>query len=454
MKLSKRRRGILLWLYTATIILVLLGFLCVSHNRAETYKRYMESSYQHAFTELVTSMGEIDTALQKSLYATSPSLAASLCTDIFGKAMAAQMSLGELPYAGAELANTAGFISRVGDYAYVLSKTLAGGSSYTEEQLENLRALSDTATLLSENLIQLQADINSGAITIQDLTQAEENLSDAEKEAVAATLNDSLQVIESEFPEIPALIYDGPFSQHITQMTPRLIENEAEVTQEAARTAAGEFLGLREDVFTFVGERAGDLPVYLFSAWVDGGEMTVEVTRQGGRVLSVFSSRSAREATISPEDAVPIAADFLQRGYENMKESYYMVTGNVCLINFAYVQGDVICYSDLVKVSVALDTGTVVGFESLGYVMSHHQREIPAAEVSLEDAQAKVSADLEVLSSGQAVIPTEGKNELFCYEFICRTSDERHYILYVNAVTGAEEKILILIEDESGTLTL
>lgn len=38
---------------------------------------------------LVTSVGELET---------SPSMTCSVCTDVFGKAMAAQASLGELPY--------------------------------------------------------------------------------------------------------------------------------------------------------------------------------------------------------------------------------------------------------------------------------------------------------------------------------------------------------------------
>ena len=53
-----------------------------------------------------------------------------------------------------------------------------------------------------------------------------------------------------------------------------------------------------------------------------------------------------------------------------------------------------------------------------------------------------------------AVIPTSGAEEIYCRELICETEDGRHYLLYVNAMTGAQEKILILLEDESGTLAL
>ena len=40
-----------------------------------------------------------------------------------------------------------------------------------------------------------------------------------------------------------------------------------------------------------------------------------------------------------------------------MKESYYVINNNICTINYAYVQDGAVCYSDLVKVGVALDSG-------------------------------------------------------------------------------------------------
>ena len=100
---------------------VLSGFIYVNYQNAETYKRTINNNYQHAFAELVTCVGEVDSSLQKSLYATSPSMVSSVCTEVFGKAMSAQMAMGELPFSSYELEHTAGFITKLGDYAYMLS---------------------------------------------------------------------------------------------------------------------------------------------------------------------------------------------------------------------------------------------------------------------------------------------------------------------------------------------
>jgi germination protein YpeB len=137
-----------------------------------------------------------------------------------------------------------------------------------------------------------------------------------------------------------------------------------------------------------------------------------------------------------------------------MVKSYEIIDGNRLVVNFAYTADSVICYPDLIKVYVALDNGKIVGFEAQGYVMNHIKRDIPAVEISETDARSKVSPHLTVLSHQLAIIPTTGKNEVFCHEFKCENGDGSHYIVYVNAVTGAEEKILILLEDENGTLTV
>ena len=52
------------------------------------------------------------------------------------------------------------------------------------------------------------------------------------------------------------------------------------------------------------------------------------------------------------------------------------------------------------------------------------------------------------------MIPTGGEYEVLCHEFKCEDEDGRHVIVYVNAQNGQEEKLLLLLEDENGTLVL
>ncbi len=430
------------------------GLALQARARAEAYRLYLENGYRHAFAELSANLNELDVALQKGIYATSPSMLGVLCTQIYGKAMSAQMALGELPYSNIELEQTAAFLAKAGDYAAALSRSAAVTGVCSNEQREALRGLSAGASDLSARVAGLQSDLMGGAVTLEDLEAAEARLSAAE--GSGHTLADSsYQTVESDFPELPSLIYDGPFSEHIAGRTPAMLEGREDVTQDEARLAAARFLDLKPELFTLVSAGSGRLPTYSFSAMVDGGELYVEVTRRGGLVVELLHSRPVESAALSREEAVAAAAAFLtSRGYPNMTESYFIDQGNVLTINFAAQQGEVLCYPDLVKVSVALDNGRVVGFESEGYLMNHTLRDLPRSPVSLGKAQAALSPELDILSHRLALIPTGGEYEVLTHEFKCQSADGRHVLVYINAQTGQEEKILILLEDESGTLVI
>ena len=452
---KRRRARRLAFIYLCAAVLALGVTAGTQYERAQRWQRQAANQYQHAFDELVTAVGEMDTALEKSLYATTPGMVNAVCTEVFGKAMTAQMSLGTLPFHSEELERTSGFISRVGDYAFSLARAAAGGSGYAPEQLEALRQLSETAGVLSDNLEGARAELQAGTLRMGELDGASRALLQTQAESVPA-LGDSMRLIEKEFPEIPALIYDGPFSEHLSSQRPQALEGMEEVDAEQARTAAANFLGVPRSRVYPTGDCGGDLPCYGFGTDGErGGDSFIAVTKQGGQVLSLLTSRPVGAAAVRAEDAVETAKAFLSgAGYRDMAETYHMTQNGVLTVNFAYRQGDVICYSDLVKVSVALDSGKVCGFEAKGYLSAHHVRALPAPAVSAEEARTAVPESLEVLAGQTALVPSDGRYETLCHEFKCAAGDGRHYLIYVNAETGAQHKILILLEDESGVLTL
>ena len=431
---------------------VAVGFAIQGHQQAKAYRQALENSYTHAYYEFTAAVSELDAALQKGQYVTTPVLLGTLCTDIYGKAAAAQMALGELPASAAVLEQTTAFLARTGDYAHALAKT-AAAEGCDEEARATLRGLAEVSAVLSASLLDLQSDLAGGGVTIDALLRAEEALAQRTGDGEAAQAGTTFQSIEADFPDTPTLIYDGPFSEHLGGKTPLALDGLPQVGRDEARALAAEFLDLRPEVFTLASDGDGALPVWGFSAAVDGGEAYVEVTKQGGKVLSLFSSRPAGEAALTPQEAVEVARAFLaEHGFKNMAESYHIDQGNVLTINFAPTQDGVLCYPDLVKVAVALDTGSVVGFESHGWLMNHTDRTLTEPSVNEETARAVVAPELEILAHQLTLIPTAGEYEVLCHEFKCRTEAGTHVIIYVNATTGQEEKVLLLLEDDSGTL--
>ena len=453
--MEKRRVRVLAASFTAAAFAVSVGFGVQGHARAEDYRRQLDNGYRQAFTELTTAAGELDAALEKVTYATTPSLFASLCAQAYAKALAAQTALGELPYGNVELEQTAAFFAKAGDYAMAMARGTNGEGVCTDENRETLRGLAAAAGELSATLQELQLQLDGGALHPEDVAAAEARLAAAQEDGEPVTSGSAFQTVEADFPQVPTLIYDGPFSEHLSGRTPQMLEGLPQVTEGEARRAAAAFAGLRAEVFTRTSDGAGNLPAWGFSALADGGELYVEITKQGGQVLQMLSSRPVGEAALSRKEGVEQAAAFLEEhGYRDMAPSYFLEGDGILTVHFAPVLDGVYCYPDLVKVGVALDNGDVVSFEAHGYLMNHGAREPAAPAVSADEAAERVDSSLTVLSRQLALIPTGGEYEVLCHEFKCQNADGGHVLVYVNAATGQQERILLLLEDENGTLVI
>jgi len=135
-----------------------------------------------------------------------------------------------------------------------------------------------------------------------------------------------------------------------------------------------------------------------------------------------------------------------------MKPTYYLKQGGAVTINYAYEQENVTIYPDLIKVKIALDNGEILGMETSGYLNNHTERTIEEPTISMDEAKSKLNKNLEITSEGLAIIPTEWRTEIFCYEFKGKV-DNTDFLVYINAKTGREENILVIINTPDGILT-
>ncbi len=451
----RKRTAITIISLLAIVAVAAAAFGVVTKQKLDNDDRYIAANYRHAFAEVVSSVRDMDTALQKSLLVTSPSMAGAVCTEVYGKALLAKMALGVMPYSANDMEKTAGFISRVGDYAYALSRKAAKGEGFSQEEKDNLRALSETTALLAQNLSSLQNEMGSGLVSIDQYAKTVAEQDKSEEELLPQTLGDGLSSVEQEFPEIPTLIYDGPFSEHLDGLKPLMLEGLNDIDDNAGRMSAAKFLGMRAEQIYPTGELNADIVSLCYEAKLNDNVTRVTVSKKGGLVYQSVSSRLVEQSIISAKEALDAAKKCLERkGYSNMRESYYMIDNNIMTANFAYTENGVVCYPDLIKVGIAMDDGSLQSFDATGYIKSHTQRSIPAAALNEESAKSKVPSDLNIVNINKTIIPSAGKNETFCYEFECEDANAQRFLIYVNAMTGEQEKIFILLQDENGTLTL
>ena len=320
-------------------------------------------------------------------------------------------------------------------------RKLDSGENITAEERENLKELSAYADQLSGQMEGIRAAMSSGTL---NFSQAVSTLSSSDG---GTYIGDAMDDIEQSMSDLPTLIYDGPFSDHIMQAQPKMTSGKAEISLAEATQIAAEISGIAAEELTHTEDESGTMPSYAFSH----GETIISITKYGGYLSYLLSSRYADETTIGYNEAIQQAQAYLDRiGYTNMTESYYSISDGICTINFAYTQDGVICYPDLIKVSVALDNGEITGVDARGYLMNHTERTIGPAKLTSAQAAESVSESLQIESVRPALIPTDSLGEQYCYEFKCKGGNGEDVLIYVDTTTGQEDNILILTYSDNG----
>lgn len=432
---------------------VIAGFGIYQYKRSIDFRDQVENGYRRAFTDLVDYVNSLDTTLTKAMVANSPAQLSSLAADLWRQSAFAQANLGQLPLANTELDNTANFLSQVGDYTYSLSKKVERGETLSQKEIDQLSSLSKYSADLNERLKSMESEMFGGVLRFDQFKKVGSRIFGGNEQSFDGSMAD----VEKEFAEYASLIYDGPFSEHMRNKEPLMIKDKPEISQDDAKTAVMNFIGAdRVTSVDVTGESGGNIPTFVCKVMTgDEREITAEVTKNGGYVLFVLDNREPATAELDVNAAALKAREFLSsRGYDGMHESYYQREGNTVLVNYAYKQGDFVMYTDLIKVKIALDNGEMIGFESHGYLTNHiEERKLPQILISPEEARSKVRKEVEVLGMNFALIPLESGNEVFCYE-VKGSLNGKNYLVYVNVENGNEEQILLLLENDNGTLTI
>lgn len=396
--------------------------------------------YTRSVEDLANNVDNIKNDLNKGMYCADNEMLSKLANNIQTHAQSAKSNLAQLPVTELNLENTYKFLSQVGDYSLSLSEKCADGSELSEDEYSNLKSLYEYSSELSNNMWALEQELQLGMVDFSEI-----KADDTEN----VTVDSGFKDFEDSFEQYPTLIYDGPFSDHILTREPQLIKGKEMITEDEALNKAKGIC--RSDALTYNGAEGGKMSSYTFT----DGYNTVAITTNGGYVSYLLRDRSVGSISMSTDDAISIATDFIKHcGYDEVKMTYYEIVYNTCTMNFAAVQDGVTVYTDLIKVSVAMDSGEILGFDARGYITNHTQRAFSEEKISADEAQKNLSPLLNVKSVSSAVIPTDGENDAYCYEFYCTNEASENILVYVNKQSGKEEQILMLIISDSGVLTI
>ena len=438
-----RRNTVRIISFCAAAVLIAAGFTLKSRMELKSYRLEIQNNYSRSLNELSESVNNISLALEKVQYVNSAKQMSGMAAQLLTESENAKNALSQLPSGNGELTVLNRFLSQVGNYAMAVSKSLISGNQPNDEYSGNIELLKNTAQIITETIKNSDISYAAPEKWAQELNKKLDNTADGD------SLADSLGSIEESLTDYPTLVYDGPYSDHILEKEPVMLKDAQKVNEAQAQVKAAEISGIEKEKIVYEEKTGGKMPAYRFSS----EDTTVSITEAGGYPLYMRKSRNIGDYVLEYRQALDKARRFLEKiGMSGFTETYFFTDEGVCVISFAYLDGQTICYTDLVKVGVAMDNGEIMLYETGGYLSNHTDRAFETPAISSDDAAAKVSERLSIRETALALIPTKSGGEVRCYEFVCTAEDGQEILVYINAVTGEEEDILILLKSDGGTL--
>lgn len=445
-------------MYSIVIVLVSAVSLwgIYQYKHAANLRQELDNQYNRAFYEMVGFVNNVETLLAKSMVGITTQKTAVTLQEAWRQANLAQTNLGQLPVSQPVLASTSKFLTQVSDLSLTLDNQNIRGNKLSDDQYRTVERLYKYAVTLNNSLRELQNDLGSGRLKWGELASKGTKLFSKTK---PGEMMKKVEALGNMFQDYPTLIYDGPFSDHMSATKARGLTGDT-VSIDEAKEKVKKFLGAgRVQEITDAGKNDnGQIKTYSFNVKLKNApedqSVNIGVTQKGGHVEWMLYNRQVGENKLDMDKAKKAGMDFLkEKGYENMVDTYYIKQDNIATINYAYKQDNVTVYPDLIKVKVALDNGEIVGIETKQYLSNHTERDIPAPKITMEEARKKLNGKIKIESSGLAIIPTNYKKEIFCHEFKGKLND-RDFLVYINAETGEEEDILLIVNTPDGVLTV
>ena len=407
------------------------GWINMDGMTADMATIHTESMY-----ELNSIVDNLDTNLAKARVANTRNEQVKLLSNVAIESEMAETLLERLPVDTQFTQNVTSFVNKMGDSAQSMLYSVASGKKLTDSQIATIEHMYKTNLQLKQSINELTANC-TGKEMLKAMRGKKDNL-----------MLVSFGEMENNVVETPKEIHDGPFAENIKKVSAKNLAGLEEITcAQAEKLAAKYFESYNVSDVKCTGEvTAESLTCYNVTMQTKDGEMSAQLSKQGGKVVEFNSYKDCNDKNFSVERCVDIAQDFLKAlGFKNMKAVWTSENGTTCNLNFAYEQNGVVIYPDMVKVKVCEERGIVTGMEGLAYVLNHTQRELGSAKISKSDAKAVLNGGFEAEGSRLCLIP----GEVLCYEFY-GTYGGNDYYIYVDAATGNEVEVFTVIGTAQG----
>lgn len=417
---------------------LLLGELAVVSIANDNNKRTLENVYKSSIYDLGDSLDNLQVNMSKLMVSRGDENSRELITDTYRQAETAAQSVSKLPLSFENITSTVKFFNQVGDWCVSFNRAISKGAD-TAKFKEQTDEIYKTAKHLSEEFDRIEREIDEKGV-----------YSSIGSDRILPTDFDGLFTdMTHNSVEYPALIYDGPFSDNKTYCF-KALENLPKIDEKKAKERAKELLGVSAETVDLT---KGKTEAFAITGKKGGKNAYLLLSEKGGVPLMFDLEHSVEKSSVSREQAENNAVKFMEKlGFENLSPVWFNGGEGISYVNLAPKVNGIVYYTDLVKVKVAEDDGSVIGFESSAYCEKNTDRNSLVPTVTESEAKNLVSKKIDIENVRLAVIP-KGEEEAFCYE-IAGKYEGLDYFIYIDALTGNEVNVLRVVNNKQGSLTM
>jgi len=443
MYMTIRKRTVAVMAVTA--VLTILG-LCAGvialdlgrKNRRKEYEADQAAAWRQSVAELSGALSDLETNLQKGLYASGDYQAVSWAARVFSDAGAARTALETLPVYELRLQGTETFLNQVGEFTLEMARKQMRGETLTEAEESSLKTLALRSQELADEVLAMAekiADENPGYEAMQELLLPSQEGAD----------KTDFESLEDIFAGDAPLNYDGEHSAWRENRTSDWLKTLPETGKKELKRLAAKYLGVDDGTLT---EESHYETPFLFWEFRNG-DTAVAVTGRGGMLYGLTRLRQVEERKLSVEQALTMGqAGLAELGYGSMEPVSWQTAENTLTAVFVLRQKGVLVYSDRITLTVALDDGEILTLNAVEYLLAHDPDRSKTAAVSKEEAAGILRKDLTVEALDLVSVPGGDGSEDLCWQFTVRGESDGRVMIFVNANSKVEEEILILLEDE------
>jgi len=412
------------------------------HQEKNAVLIHAENNYQRAFHDLTYQIDLLHDKIGTTLAMNSRASLSPALAEVWRIASEAHSDVGQLPLSLLPFNKTQEFLAKIGEFSYRTAVRDLEKEPLTKEEYRTLQALYKNAANIQQELRNVQHLVLKNNLRWMDVELA---LATNDRPGDNIII-DGFKAVEKNVDSFSKSAEFGPAFVGFEKKEKGFVRAIGKpISKTEAKRIARSFLDLKgtESIKVTASGKGADERFYSLTIRdpKTKSDIYMDITEKGGYPIWVINSRPIKKQTISLHEAANRGMQFLRKHkFKNLELYDSAQYDNIALLTFVTNENGIRIYPEAIKMKVALDDGTIVGFSARDYLSSSVQRPLPKPTLTAEQAKKKVNPNFKVLEQRQAVITNDMNEQVLCYEFL-GTLGEDTYQIFVNANTGMEENV-------------